>query len=86
MTVTAGDHQQHQQRESVVGFGDRDPVEVVGDHAMGLELQLVEIVEQIKRATAQERWDDVRELRTEEGRLEAELARTAEVAGRLIEE
>lgn len=68
-----------------MGYGDRDPVEAVGDHAMGLELQLVEVVEQIKRASAQERWDDVRDLRVEEGRLEAELARTAEVAGHLLE-
>jgi hypothetical protein len=82
MTVTTGAHQHH---EPVVGFGDRDPVEVVGDHAMGLELQLVEIVEQIKRAEAQERWDDLRELRAEEARLDAELARTAEIAGRLLD-
>jgi len=57
----------------------------VGDHAMGLELQLVEVVEQIKRAATQERWDDLRQLRGEEVRLEAELARTAEVAGRLVD-
>lgn len=71
--------------EPAVGYGDRDPLEAVGDHAMGLELQLVEVVEQVKRATAQERWDDVRTLRGEEARLEAELARTAEIAGHLIE-
>ena len=82
MTVTTGHPQAH---EPVVGFGDRDPVEAVGDHAMGLELQLVEIVEQIKRAEAQERWDDLRELRAEEARLDAELARTAEIAGRLLD-
>ena len=52
---------------------------------MGLELQLVEVVEQIKPAAVQERWDDMRELRAEEARLEAELARTAEVAGNLAE-
>ena len=73
----------HQAQEPVVAFGDRDPAEVVGDHAMGLELQLVEVVEQIRRASTQERWDDVRTLRAEEARLEAELARTAEVAGHL---
>ena len=82
MSVTRGDRPHNQE---VVGFGDRDPVEVVGDHAMGLELQLVEVVEQIKRASTQERWDDVRTLRAEEARLEAELARTAEVAGHLLE-
>lgn len=79
--TTSGDHQD----EPVVGYGDRDPIEAVGDHAMGLELQLVEVVEQIKRAAAQERWDDHRTLRADEARLEAELARTAEVAGNLVE-
>ena len=73
------------QPEAVVEFGDREPAEAVGDHAMGLELQLVEVVEQIKRAAVQERWDDLRQLRAEEARLEAELARTAEVAGQLAE-
>ena len=73
------------QSDPVVGLGNRDPAEAVGDHAMGLELQLVEVVEQIKRAAVQERWDDMRELRAEEARLEAELARTAEVAGNLAE-
>ncbi len=68
-----------------MGLGDRDPVEAMGDHAMGLELQLVEIVEQIKRASAQERWDDVRLLQADEARLEVELARTAEAAGELGE-
>ena len=82
MSVTRGDRPHDQE---VGGFGDRDPVEVVGDHAMGLELQLVEVVEQIRRASTQERWDDVRTLQAEEARLEAELARTAEVAGHLLE-
>ena len=82
--VTKG-RDDHQQNEQVVSFGDRNPAEVVGDHAIGLELQLVEVVEQIKRAAVQERWDDLRELRAEEARLEAELARTAEVAGNLAE-
>ena len=82
MSVTRGEHPHDQE---VGGFGDRDPVEVVGDHAMGLELQLVEVVEQIRRASTQERWDDVRTLQAEEARLEAELARTAEVAGHLLE-
>jgi len=82
MTVPSDDHDQE---EPAVELGDRDPAEAVGDHAMGLELQLVEVVEQIKRASAQERWEDVRLLRADEARLEAELARTAEVAGHLIE-
>jgi len=65
------------------GFSERPPAEVVADHAMGLELQLVEVVEQVKRAAVQERWDDLRVLRAEEASLEAELASTAEAAGRL---
>ena len=81
-TVSNGDHPLDEQ---VAGFEDREPAEVVGDHAMGLELQLVEVVEQIKRAAAQERWDDLRSLRVDEARLDAELARTAEVAGHLAE-
>ena len=71
--------------EQDAGFSERPPAEVVGDHAMGLELQLVEVVEQVKRAAIQERWDDLRELQAEEARLEAELASTAEAAGRLAE-
>jgi len=71
--------------EPTSGFDERGPAEVAGDHAMGLELQLVEVVEQVKRAAVQERWDDLRELRVEEARLEAELASTAEAAGRLAE-
>ena len=71
--------------EHDAGFSERPPAEVVGDHAMGLELQLVEVVEQIKRASAQERWDDVRDLRVEEARLDVELASTAEAAGNLLE-
>jgi len=82
MTVPRDDHDVG---DPSAELGHRAPAEVVGDHAMGLELQLVEVVEQIKRATAQERWDDVRLLRTEEARLEADLARTAEVAGNLPE-
>ncbi len=71
--------------EQGADFSDRAPAEVVGDHAMGLELQLVEVVEQVKRAAVQERWDDLRALRAEETRLEGELASTAEAAGRLAE-
>ncbi len=67
------------------GFEDREPAEKVGDHAMGLELELVEVIERIKRAQVQERWDDLRDLRAEEAHLEVELARTAEVASRLAE-
>ncbi|MEJ7764452.1 MAG: hypothetical protein WKF86_03055 [Acidimicrobiales bacterium] len=79
MSTRAGSDDESQP-EPVVGYGHRDPAEAVGDHAMGLELQLVEVVEQIKRAAVQERWDDLRALRAEEARLEADLARTAETA------
>jgi len=83
--MTTGSKDSSEQPGSPVGYGDRDPFEAVGDHAMGLELQLVEVVEQIKRASAQERWDDVRDLRVEEARLDVELASTAEAAGNLLE-
>ncbi len=71
--------------EATGGTDSRDPAEVAGDHAMGLELQLVEVVEQVRRAAVQERWDDLRELRAEEASLEAELARSAEAAVRMSE-
>ena len=79
MTLPTG-HDDELGIEATSGFDERGPAEVAGDHAMGLELQLVEVVEQVKRATVQERWDDLRELRVEEARLEAELASTAEAA------
>ena len=84
MSTRAGSDDESQP-EPVVGYGHRDPAEAVGDHAMGLELQLVEVIEQTKRAAVQERWDDLRDLRAEEARLEAELARSADSASTLSE-
>ena len=49
------------------------------DHAMGLELQIVELVEQQTRARVQHRDDDANQLEAEIGQLRAELAATAEV-------
>jgi hypothetical protein len=50
------------------------------DHAMGVELQIVELVEQQARATAQHRDDDARAYETEIAQLRVELAATAELA------
>ena len=75
-------HRHHEAPEQAVGFGHRDAAEALADHAMGIELQLVELAEQVERARAQHRWDDARMLRVEEVRLEGELARTAEAISR----
>ncbi len=48
------------------------------DHAMGLELQIVELVEQQARARVQHRNQDAEALEDEIGELRAELAATAE--------
>jgi protein-arginine kinase activator protein McsA len=50
------------------------------DHAMGLELQIVELVEQQARAVVQHRDEDAALLEPEIAALRAELAATAEVA------
>ncbi len=50
------------------------------DHAMGLELQIVELVEQQERARVQHRPEDVARLEGEIAQLRTELARTAESA------
>jgi hypothetical protein len=50
------------------------------DHAMGLELQIVELVEQQQRARVQHRMDDAERLEAEISELRAELIRTAEAA------
>ncbi|MDP9073480.1 MAG: hypothetical protein M3N98_04755 [Actinomycetota bacterium] len=50
------------------------------DHAMGLELQIVELVEQQQRAEVQHRMDDAAALDAEIAALRAELVRTAEAA------
>ncbi|MGH9125840.1 MAG: hypothetical protein ACRDZ8_14100 [Acidimicrobiales bacterium] len=48
------------------------------DHAMGLELQIVELVERQTRAKVQHRDDDVERLELELNQLRAELAATAD--------
>jgi hypothetical protein len=47
---------------------------------MGLELQLEELIEQRERARVQDRLEDVARLEREISALQAELARTAELA------
>ena len=51
-----------------------------GDHALGLELQLEELVEQRERARVQGRTDDLPPIDGEIRRLQDELAATAEAA------
>ena len=48
------------------------------DHEIGLELQLIEAVEQHERAVRQGRDSDARDLEREISELQAELAATAE--------
>jgi DNA-binding protein H-NS len=48
------------------------------DHLVGLELQLVELVEQKQRAEVQQRTADARQLDAEIAELQLELAATAE--------
>jgi hypothetical protein len=49
-----------------------------GDHAMGVELQIVELVEQQTRARVQHRFEDADRIETEIAQLRAELAATAD--------
>lgn len=48
------------------------------DHAIGVELQLTELVERLERARVQGRTDVVPQLQAEVEALQDELARTAE--------
>lgn len=50
----------------------------LADHEMGLELQIVELVEQRTRAEVQGRTEDARRIQDEIVTLQAEMARTAE--------
>lgn len=52
------------------------------DHLVGLELQLVELVENKQRAVVQGRTDDAQALEREITQLQAEMAATAEELGR----
>lgn len=49
------------------------------DHAVGVELQIVELVEQRERAAVQERYDDVARIQREIDALQQEMTQTAEV-------
>ena len=49
------------------------------DHAVGVELQIVDLVERCERASAQGRSGDAAELRVQIDVLHGELARTADV-------
>ncbi|MDE3204858.1 MAG: hypothetical protein KGQ66_11645 [Acidobacteriota bacterium] len=51
------------------------------DHAMGLELQLEELLEQQQRALTQGRRRDAEQLQAEIEQLQYELATTAELLG-----
>lgn len=53
----------------------------VEDHAIGVELQINELVEQIERARVQDRPERVAELQSELEALQDELAETAEHIG-----
>jgi len=61
-------------------IGNLPPEFEPADHAMGLELQLVELVEQQERARVQHCGEDVRRLEAEIVELTAELISTAESA------
>ncbi|HUQ62939.1 MAG TPA: hypothetical protein VM121_04225 [Acidimicrobiales bacterium] len=50
------------------------------DHVVGLELQIVELVEQKQRAEVQGRTEDIKELERQIDALQAEMATSAEVA------
>lgn len=52
------------------------------DHVVGLELQLVELVEQRERATVQHRAQDADRFQREIDALQEEMARTADVIAR----
>ncbi len=52
------------------------------DHAVGVELQIVELVEQQERAIVQQRHEDAARIQSEIDALREEMARTAEVIAR----
>ena len=52
------------------------------DHVVGLELQLVELVEQRERARVQHRPRDAARLQSEIDTLQEEMARTADAIAR----
>ena len=54
------------------------------DHAVGIELQIIELVEQQERATVQGRRSDADRLQAEVDALQVELAKTAEHLPQLV--
>lgn len=52
------------------------------DHVVGLELQLVELVEQRERATVQHRPDDAARIQQEIDAVQEEMVRSAEALAR----
>lgn len=53
------------------------------DHAVGLELQLIELVERRERAEVQQQQGDVDRIQAEIDRIQEELAGTAEQIRRM---
>ena len=62
----------------------RDP-NAAEDHALGLELQLIELVERQERARVQHRGDEVTTIQREIDVLQIELAELADATARLAE-
>ncbi len=67
-------------QENATGVWDKSFPMEKADHAMGLELQIVELVEQQTRARVQHRDEDALRYDGEIAQLRAELVATAEVA------
>ena len=60
-----------------MAFMEEDPR--FEDHAVGVELQIVELVEQRERAEVQGRHEDVARIRAQIDALQQEMTQTAEV-------
>lgn len=60
------------------GYADLMTDPRLADHEMGLELQIVELVEQRTRAEVQGRTDDAARIQAEIEALQVEMASTAE--------
>ncbi len=67
---------------SAAGYGQGMTDPSLEDHVVGLELQLVELVEQRERATVQDRPADAARIEREIATLQEEMATTAEVIAR----
>ncbi len=64
---------------------DDVPVADAEDHAVGVELQIVELVEQQKRARVQGHPEEAAALQPEVDALQLELAKTAEHLAPLVD-